>query len=113
MVEELLKKLEELLSEEKKILLKGVKGKEEAEKLQAIEKEKLEVLSSLSQFNPQEFKEYVERVKKLERLNKEVEALLLNNLLFVESVLKEIFPDKDTTYTLNNSATTSLLNKKA
>ncbi|TCK05178.1 hypothetical protein [Phorcysia thermohydrogeniphila] len=112
MVKELLKKLEELLSEEKKLLLKGIKGKEEAEKLEEIEKEKLEVLSSISQLEPKEFKEHLETVKRVERLNKEVEALLLNNLLFVESILKEIFPERDTTYTIGNTSTSSLLNKK-
>jgi len=113
MVKELLEKLEELLSEEKRLLLKGVKGQEEAEKLQAVEEEKLKVLTFLSRLSPPEFKEHVESVKKLERLNKEVEALLLNNLLFVESVLKEIFPERDTTYTTGNPKPTSLLNKKA
>ena len=112
MVKELLKKLEELLLEEKNLLLKGVKGKEEAEKLEAIEKEKLEVLSSISQLEPNQFKEHVETVRRVELLNKEVEALLLNNLLFVESILKEIFPERDTTYTLGNTSTPSLLNKK-
>ena len=85
---------------------------EEVERFEAVEKEKLEVLSSISQLEPYQFKEHLETVKRIERLNKEVEALLLNNLLFVESILKEIFPEKDTTYTRDRTFSSSLLNKK-
>ena len=112
MAQKLLRQLEELLTREKKLLLKGVKGKKEAEELESIEKEKLEVLSSISQLEPHQFREHLDMVRTIERLNREVETLLLNNLVFIESILKEVFPEKGTTYAEKNVSITSLLNKK-
>ncbi len=98
MIERELENLKNLLEKEKKLLLKGVKGKAEAAEIERLESQKLKLLKSLSRRDPEDFKNHLHTVKEIQVLNREVEKLILNNLKFLESLLEELFPQRGTTY---------------
>jgi len=110
-VEALLTSLEKLLLKEKELLLKGIKSTKEAQEIEKIEEQKLEVLSKIAQLNEEELKPFKEKVKVLSSLNAEIKNLLINNMNFLESIMKELFPEENITYGNRNSKQ-SLFNKK-
>ncbi|MEO2067978.1 MAG: hypothetical protein ABGX27_00495 [Desulfurobacteriaceae bacterium] len=110
----LLESLKALLESQKRLLLTGIKDKETIEKLKDLDERKLEVLTELSKKEKEEFSSCVELVKVVEKLNKEVEILLMNNLDFIEGILKELCPESDITYGSSEKGKGgfSLFNKK-
>ncbi len=109
--EKLLISLEKLLLKEKELLLKGIKSPKEAEEIESIEAQKLEVLSKIAQLNENELKPFKEKIKLLNLLNTEIKNLLINNMNFLESIIKELFPEESVTYG-NKKKNHSLFNKK-
>jgi len=110
-VEKILTELETLLMNEKKLLLMGIKSGKEAEEIEKIEKKKLEILSKIANLSAEELAPFKEKIKTLNSVNSEIKSLLINNLNFLESIIKELFPEENVTYGKKKNKQ-SLFNKK-
>ncbi len=111
MVKDKLEELKKLLEHEKKLLIKGVSGEDEAKEIESIELQKFEIIKFLSTRESKDFKNHIQLVKEIQSLNKEIEKLIVNNLKFIESILNELFPQRETTY--GGKGQQSLFQKKA
>lgn len=96
--EEMLLKLKTLLEKEKKLLLSGIKSGEEADRLQGIEEEKLHLLSKIAKLSKEDLIPFINLLREIETVNAEVKDLLINNLNFLENLMKELFPEGEATY---------------
>ncbi|WP_163327965.1 hypothetical protein GFV12_02265 [Desulfurobacterium thermolithotrophum] len=113
-VVKVLENFKSLLIKEKSLLIKGIVDEETTNELSQLEKKKLDILSELSQLDVKALKQYSSLLREIEQLNKEIESLILNNLHFIESILKEIFPERETVYGSDgkNLGEVSIFNRK-
>ncbi len=103
-----LKKLIELLREERELLL--VFPLKDLDRFKKIQEEKRELLLKISSFSKEEVEREKELLVEIHRLNTSISALVSNGLSFFEEVEKELFGES-ATYRRNRA--NSLFNRKA
>jgi hypothetical protein len=107
-VDDLIKRLENLLEKERDLLLKFPIS--DADQFIKIQEEIKETLYKLSQFPKEELMDKTDELINISKLNSSISSLLINQLSFLEELEREIFGES---LTYSEKAKNSLFNRKA
>ena len=118
MVEKVLNRLLELLTEERKELITSIKDNSAVKNLDKIREEKEKILTQIKDLDKKDVEKYLDLIEKIDRESKINQELALNNITFIDKLFEALFKSEKTEQynkdgiIKNQNKQNGLLNKK-